>query len=194
MITRRRGVARIARVSFTIAACFLGLAFVGCTPEVEPTPSWTPSETPTPTPTWKPKEQAAIDAVDRYIDAYTDLINKIPLLSEDDWDRIYATTVDPRRTEMLDEFAFYTRKGWTGSGAPVFTVDRAESVGSRDDGELWGVTGCYVREEFFYYDSSGQRQEPAYLRSYRTYIVLLTQVDQVDRYYVSELHNQENAC
>ena len=191
MTTTRLSSAWRTRLTHIFAITVLGLGLVGCTPQVEPTPSWTPSETPTPTPTWKPKEQAAIDAVDRYIDAYTDLINKIPLLSEDDWDRIYATTVDPRRTEMLDEFAFYTRKGWTGSGAPVFTVDKVESTGSRDDGELWGVTGCYVQEDFPVFDENGDVVPPAYLRSYRTYTVFLTQAD---RYYVSELHNQENAC
>ena len=135
----------------------LGCALAGCTPgtDVSPAPTWSPpASTPTspPTPQWSPEEQAAIDAVQRYLEVWAaigqDLVGA-------DWNKIWDVATDPAAGNAMDLWTNWSYKGWHLVGAPAFTPSYL-TPGARDvQGEWWHVYGCYVIEGSYVADASG---------------------------------------
>ena len=141
---RRRGLA---------AVMIIGVLLSGCTPVAEETPPPT-VVTPTGTPTlaWTEDEQAAIDAVQRYLEVWTE-ISQNP--QGGGWDRIRDVASDPAANDAVDLWSSWVDDNLHLVGGPVFTVDWV-TPGMMDYlGNRFHVHGCYSTENGYLSDPQG---------------------------------------
>ena len=112
---------------FVAAVCVLvvGLALVGCTrPE--------PVETPvTPTSTWAKDDQRAIDAVQRYLDVWTEIGENVDTA---DWNRIYEVAGDPVAEDDIYFWGGWKEKGPASGWRPGHHRDCREPRSSYQSG------------------------------------------------------------
>ena len=119
-----------------VAAC----ALVGCSPVVEPPPPPpTVEETPS-GPTFTEKEQAYVDAVQRFLDVWTQIMRDPP---NQDWEAIREVTWPPLEDEVLMQFLDWEEGGLHLEGAPIFTADEVRWSSTDHQGEWYYVYGCY---------------------------------------------------
>lgn len=157
-------------------------SMAGCTPEAgvtstpAPTELSTPAvvETPPPTPQWEPDEQAAVDAVQTYIEKWAYIGQNLP---DVDVNAIRQVAGDPVANKVLLEWATWIKEGLHLVGAPVFETIRV-SVGATDDqGTRYHVYGCYDMSQSYLADNSGTAVQKSAERATVLYLVLSTPDD-----------------
>lgn len=166
----------------TAAACVLaaGLALGGCTtPEPE-------SVTPTPT----NYEQLAVEAVQRYLDVWSE-ISQDP--SNADKNRIYQVAADYVATDAIGFWSDCSAKEWHLVGGPsIISVDSVQEGISDGRGRRFHVHTCTDITGSYLVDASGnqvgRRGED---RKPTNYTVLVTQFNQ---FLVIEDRSEEGTC
>jgi hypothetical protein len=150
------------------AAAVLMLA--GCSPGGETTPTTTPPPTlaaptttgpsPTPTPQWTDEQQAAIDAVQAYLEVWTDVAQNLP---DSNTDRIHEVATGDLGTEVVMDLAAFRAEGVHFEGAPVFIPDRVQAGFQDGEGQRYHVHGCYdaTATRWVYADGTAVTQEPS---------------------------------
>ena len=177
-----------------VVAVVAGFGLAGCETGGGPTPSPTPWTTPTPvetpSPTLTTEEQAAIAAVQTYLEVWTDVAQH---LGDGNWDRIRDVAVDPTANGELLIWVEWNRKGWHLEGAPVFEPGHVEESATDGIGTRYRVYGCWDITNSRLVDKDGNevgdRSGP---RGPTQYIVLHRAND--GKYFVAENILQEGTC
>jgi hypothetical protein len=134
------------RIITLAAAAVLMLA--GCSPGGETTPTTTPPPTlaapttdpaATPTPQWTDEQQAAIDAVQAYLEMWTDLAQHLP---DTDLGQINLVAGGDVATEAVSNLQELRARGQRLEGAAVFTPDRVSRGPGDGEGQRYYVHGC----------------------------------------------------
>ena len=171
------------RMSYTwagvVLACALSAcALVGCTPGGgDPSPvvsaEITPTvvETATPTLQWTPAEQAAVDAVQAYIDKWTYIAQNLP---DVDVNSIYQVAANPVAKTVLLQWASWEQAGWHLVGNPVFEPTHVASGALDDLGQRYHVYGCSDLSQAYLVDESGVQIQKSGDRMTVLYLVLTT--------------------
>jgi len=133
-----------------LGLCAMVALFVlgGCTPGGDPVPSGTVdpvvesiTPTPSPTPTWTGEEQAAIDAVQRYLEVWTRISQN---LEAADWNDLWTVADELAISDSFEIWTGWRMKGYYLVGSPSFTPDGV-IAGMIDyaRGNTYTVRGCY---------------------------------------------------
>jgi len=179
-----------------IRSLILGILVVSmaaCTPagETSPTPTVTlPSPSPTPTPQWTDEEQAALDAIDRYLEVWSDIGQHVTEGGK--WNTINTVAADDAATSALNVWKRWYDNGWHLEGAPTLEPTMVQ-IGMRDGrGQRYYVYGCYHMENAHLVDKTGTRLSGERVDTQPVlYVVLRVQND---RHFVLEGKNQEGTC
>jgi hypothetical protein len=145
------------------------LALAGCSPGGETTPSETPLPTlatpttappVTPTPQWTEEEQSAIDAVQAYLDVWTDIAQHLP---DTDIGRINTVASGDLATEDVDDLMGLQVQGQRLEGSAVFTPDRVQKGPGDGEGQRYYVHGCFDATDarWVYVDGTPVYDEPS---------------------------------
>ena len=141
----------VGSLTLMLVAALLG----GCTPgdPVVVSSSSPPVSMPVePTPQWTDEEQAAIDAVQRYIDVWTYISQN---LGEADWDAIYEVAEESVAEINIQSWTIWADEGWHLVGSPSF-IPTSILPGARDDqGYRQHLYGCFVIQGSYVADSQG---------------------------------------
>ena len=134
----------------------IGACLGGCTtgePPAASSPVVTPPSTVvSETPQWTSEQQAAIDAVQRYLEVWTYISQNV---DEADWDAIYDVAIDPTADEQIQAWKLWADNGWHLVGSPVFVPDLM-TLGAMDDkGHRYHLHGCFVIEDSYIADAQG---------------------------------------
>ena len=143
-----------------------------------------------PTPQWTDEEQAAIDAVQRYIDVWTS-ISHDP--NEVDWEIILDFAWESVVEGDNQVWTRWADEKWHLVGSPTFIPDWVNSGAKDDLGARQHVHGCFVIESCYIADDQGVAV-PASDRIERgtiTYTVIRTADD---LYSVSEIKLEDKPC
>ena len=170
----------------------LASAMTACGPgEVTTTTPPPPPTTPTPTPSpqWTPEEQGSIDAVQRYLEVWTD-IGHDP--AHKGMGQIRDVAGDPIANENTDQWTGWIENGWHLTGGPSFTPELVTSGAGDYQGQRYHVRGCYSIEEAQLVDTQGKpATNPSRTRTLSTYDVLHLKNG---RYVVFDSTDQEKTC
>jgi len=146
------------RTPITIVAVMLFAVVAGCTPDSgQQTPTPEPvmsTPTPTPTPQWTEEEQAAIDAVQNYLEVWTSISQN---LQTADWNAIRDVSSDPAASEALSVWAQWNQNGWHLEGGPMFIPDYVNRGGLDALGQRYHVHGCFSITDGYLLDINGNR-------------------------------------
>ena len=140
---RRRGLA---------AVMIIGVLLSGCTPVAEETPPPTVVTPTGTTPQWTEDEQAAIDAVQMYLQVWTEISQD---LEGQDWNRIRDVSSDPAANNALFMWSDWADEDLHLVGEPVFTVDWVKPGMQDYQGVRFHVHGCYSIEDGYLSDPQG---------------------------------------
>lgn len=157
----------------------LGNGVTGCTPNVEPTPTpaVTPTVTPTSTPQWTTEEQAAIAAVQRYLEVWTEISQNLDDTSQG-FDKIWEVATAEHATNKTVMWIDWRHSGQHLVGAPTFEVTSVAPGYSDNSGHRYHVYGCYSTEGSYLVDSDGNEvQKFTGDRLLSSYMVLRTNDD-----------------
>ena len=150
---------------FAAGVCVLvvGFVLVGCTrPE--------PVETPvTPTSTWFRNDQQAIDAVQRYLDVWTEIGQNVDTA---DWNRIYEVAGDPVAEDDIYFWGEWKTKGQYLVGTPVITVTAVNQGSLTNQGFRRYVYTCYDATEAYLLRKDGSHVDRDLERFPNVYTVL----------------------
>jgi hypothetical protein len=151
------------RLTPLLATMALGLGLAGCVPD-QPTPTPTPTvepasptPTPTPTPQWDAEQQAAIDAVQTYLDRWTDIAQNLP---DADFTRIFEVAGDTAGNEAAATLSEWKSAEYHLVGAPVFTPEIVIPGMTDELGQRHNVHGCLDTSSAYLVDKSGARVVP----------------------------------
>ena len=130
---------------------------VGCTPSPQVSPSTevtvpSVSITPTPTPQWTEDEQGAVDAVQRYLQVWTDIGQN---LDDADWTTILEVAGDPAANDAQLLWAQWAGNGWHLVGGPSFIPDQVTQGALDSQGQRYHVHGCYIITGGYLADEAG---------------------------------------
>jgi len=172
----------------------LGGVMVACTPApgASPTPevSVTPSVTPTPTPQWTEEDQAAIDAVQHYLDVSSRIGQNLLDLK---WDEIYDVAGGQALDDTTTTWVKWYNNGCHLVGAPTFTPEIVTTGATDGQGHRFHVTGCYDGTDAHLVDAAGKQiPNTGVVRGPAKYLVLHLQVD--GSYKVIEDVQGEGTC
>ena len=160
----------------------LAWALVGCTPAQEQTPTPSPTLTAqettptaqeaTPGPLGPAKQQKIIDAVQNYLDLWTQLAhNPQGQMLELIWQVAWA----PSAETAVDQFEDWAGAGWHLEGTPVFIPDYVLFRTESEHGRRYSVHGCYDLAGAFLVDGDGNKVvEDPLERASMVYVVLET--------------------
>ena len=164
---RLAGICVVVVVSCLMAGCSpasSGDDPVSSTPVVvESTPS------PSPTPTWSGEQQAAIDAVQKYLQVWAEITQN---LGTSDWDQIYEVAYGPITNTDMDAWKQWNDQGLFLVGHPSFTTSWVTSGAQDTVGKIYHVGGCYIIEGSYLSDASGTRVPVEAQRQPSTFDVL----------------------
>ena len=167
-------------------------AMTGCSPDGEETPSPQPvasTPTPTPSPQWTPEEQGAIDAVQKYLEVWTNISQN---LGTADWNQIRDVASDPAASDDVSIWTQWLGNGWHLVGAPGFIADSVALGGLDGQGQRYHVHGCYSIEGSYLVDSNGEQTgQRGADRSIALYQVIKPSDD---HYYVFEDGGEDTPC
>ena len=143
------------------------------------TPSSSPADTSTPiaveSPSLilqlKPEEQAAVDAVQAYLDKWTYIGQNLP---DVDYNSIREVSDGSAANNALQEWALWIQHGWHLVGTPEFELTYVSSGATDDLGTRYHVHGCYSSENAYLVDSTGAPLEKGSVRGTALYLVLTT--------------------
>jgi len=165
---RLAGICVVVVVSCLMAGCSPasnGDDPVSSTPVVvESTPS------PSPTPTWSGEQQEAIDAVQKYLQVWTDIAQN---LGTADWNQIRDVAYGPIVLYDMDRWKQWNDQGLFLVGNPSFTVSWVTSGAQDPVGSIYHVGGCYIIENSYLSDTAGTHKPVTVARQPSTYDVLL---------------------
>jgi len=182
------------RLIVLVVAAVGVVGLVGCTPSggesASPEPEVTTPGT-SPSPQWTAEEQSAIDAVQRYLEVWTEIGQNIDTA---DWNTIRDVASDPAANDAGDTWVLWEEHGWHLEGSPSFEVDRVD-IGATDyQGTRYHVYGCYITVNVHLADQDGNLVEKQGAdRSTGNYLVLHL-VDPSDKYLVLEDTSEGNPC
>jgi len=143
----------IAAVVVAVAGCSLA-GCVGGGPTPSPLTEVTPSPLVSPSPTWNDKQQGALDAVQRYLDVWTDISQH---LGDADWNRLYEVAKDPAVNDVFRLWAQWKSRGWHVEGTPAFVPDWINPSMMDNLGNRYHVHGCYDITQTFLVDDNGNK-------------------------------------
>jgi len=179
----------VAALFATVAVC----ALAGCAPDGGESPSPEPTveaATPSPSPQWTAEQQGAIDAVQRYLEVWTDISQN---LETADWNQVRDVAGDPAANNVLSQWATWFENGWHLVGGPVFTPDYAIPGALDYLGQRYHVHGCYIPSDAYLSDATGVRvSEQSLARTTVNYLVL--HLEDTDRSIVIEDVSEGNPC
>ncbi|MCL2482126.1 MAG: hypothetical protein FWF43_01665 [Propionibacteriaceae bacterium] len=136
----------------------LGCLMTGCSPSspATPTPVATSESvtTATPTPQWTDEQQAAIDAVQNYLQVWAS-IGQDPQGS--DWAAIRTVASDPSANNAVSTWMQWAQAGHHLVGAPQFIPDYVTPGSTDDQGDRYHVHGCYIITDSYLADDAGNR-------------------------------------
>jgi hypothetical protein len=112
---------------------------------------------PTPTPQWDAEQQAAIDAVQTYLDMWTDIAQNLP---DADFTRIFEVAGDPAGNEAAAALSEWKSAEYHLVGAPEFTAETVIPSMTDDLGKRYSVLGCLDTSSVYLVDKSGARVVP----------------------------------
>ena len=146
---------RVGALARRVVACVLvlGWALSGCSPA--PPPFEWPSETGTPTPTWDAEQARAIEAVQRYIQVWSEIGQNIDTA---DWNRIYEVAEDPVAAYDLHYWSTWAADSQHLVGAPVVTVDSVILGYVSGESRQYYVRTCYDRTNAYLVDANGNQE------------------------------------
>ncbi|MCL2481956.1 MAG: hypothetical protein FWF43_00770 [Propionibacteriaceae bacterium] len=133
----------------------LGCLMAGCSPASPstPTPSTTKSApTATPTPQWTDEQQAAIDAVQNYLQVWSSIGQN---LDTADWDTIYNVADDQAATDAFTQWFGWAQDGQHLVGGPQFVPDYVTPGETDSQGSRYHVHGCYIITDTYLIDNTG---------------------------------------
>ena len=169
-------------------------ALAGCTPDAKETP--TPEATvytpvPSPTPSWSAEEEGAIDAVQKYLEVWTDIGQN---LQTADWNGIHDVAGDPAANDAGTLWQQWNDNGWHLVGAPTFTVDRVDEGATDYQGTRYHVHGCFISTNSYLSDVDGNPQTKQGADRATTNYLVLHMTNPRDRYLVLEDTMEGNPC
>ena len=143
----------------------VGCLLAGCTPRPGMTGPTSPTDpvsamptvatpSPSPSPTWTGEQQEAIDAVQKYLQVWTDITQN---LGTSDWDQIYEVAYGPITVYDKRLWTQWRDQGLFLVGEPSFTPDRVASGAKDPSGQIYHIYGCYSIEGSYLSDVSGAR-------------------------------------
>lgn len=186
----------VSRVKYLVTAAVVACALAGCTSAEAPSPNpsapssvLASSPNSTPTPTWSADDQAAINAVQRYIQMWTQVTQGLP---DSDTTAIRTVAWDPLANATVTLWAQWIGRGWHLVGAPSFEPSMVTPGELDKQGQRYHVYGCYVMGDSHLSDVDGN---PAGTksgdRSPTIYDVIVTPDGQ---YYVINENEGEGTC
>ena len=178
--------APVRTVMAWVCALAMGLALAGCTrpgSEVSGTP----------TSTWGADEQQrSIDAVQRYIDVWTEISQSIDTTEAADWNRIYEVAGDPLAKNHISFWSVWKEDGQHLVGKPTITVNSVRDVLYDGQGYKQNVHTCYDATNAFLYEADGSRVDNRGLdRRLVTYVVVNSGAGE---YRVTDLLMEDKEC
>jgi len=169
-------------------------ALTGCSPDGGETPSpdsVASTPTPTPSPQWTPEEQGAIDAVQKYLEVWTNISQN---LGTADWDEIRNVASDPAANNAVMLWLQWNDNHWHLVGSPSLVVDRVSEGGTDYQGTRYHVHGCYITADAHLSDADGNPlTKQGADRSTANYLVL-HQVTPQDGHLVLEDTTEGDPC
>ena len=184
----------MTRKPVVILAVMMVAALTGCSPDGRETPSPQPTvytPTPTPSPQWTTEEQGAIDAVQKYLEVWTNISQN---LQTSDWNEIRYVASDPAANDAGDLWFQWNNNGWHLVGGPVFQPDRVDLGATDSQGTRYHVHGCYITSESYLVDANGVKLgDPASDRGTANYLVIQLQNPQ-GKFTVLEDNVEGNQC
>jgi len=182
------------RRALSVAAVMMVAVLMGCTPDVQETPTLEPvitTPTPTPTPQWTEDEQAAIDAVQNYLSVWTYISQN---LQATDWNAIRDVAGDPAANDAGTLWVQWNDNGYHLTGEPAFEADRVAEGATDYQGTRYHVHGCYVTTDSYLVDgNNNQLTKQASDRVTVNYLVIHLLTPR-DRYLVLEDTMEGNPC
>ena len=147
---------RVGALARRVVACVLvlGWALSGCSPA--PPPFEWPSETGTPTPTWDAEQARAIEAVQRYIQVWSEIGQNVDTA---DWNRVYEVATGVEAEGTLMTWTDWAANGFRLVGEPVITVVSVTLTYVSGESRQYYVRTCYDRTNAHLVDSSGNQIE-----------------------------------
>ena len=179
------------RITLTLALTLLA-ALAGCTPGGQETPTPEPTvytPVPSPTPSWNAVEQGAIDAVQKYLEVWTDISQN---LQTADWYQIRDVASDPAASDAFTVWAQWNQNGWHLVGAPTLDVDRVDEGATDSQGTRYHVHGCFSISEGYLLDIDGNRVTNRGTERGTTNYLVLHQKN--ERYVVLEDNPEDESC
>jgi len=138
-----------------LAAALAVCALAGCAPDGGESPSPEPTveaATPSPSPQWTAEQQGAIDAVQKYLEVWTDISQN---LQTADLDQIRDVASDPAANDAVMVWTQWYQNGWHLVGGPVFTPDYVTTGALDYLGQRYHVHGCFSISEGYLIDANG---------------------------------------
>ena len=184
--------ARASGTTALAAACalVLGCALAGCT-RPEPVGTLTTSNNPSAltSPRWTDDEQAAIDAVQNYLDLWTAISQNIDTT---DWNRIYEVAGDPVAEDDIYFWGEWASRKQHLVGTPVITTHSVNQGTFTSQGFRKYVYTCYDATSAYLFNIDGTRVEN---RGLDRRLVAYTVVDSGNREYrVNEMRMEDEPC
>jgi len=168
-----------------VCALAMGLALAGCTrpgSEVSGTP----------TSPWTEEQQRSIDAVQRYIDVWTEISQNVDTTETADWNRIYEVAADPLAQNHISYWTVWSADGQHLVGKPIITVNSVRDVFYDGQGYKQNVHICYDATSAYLYNADGSRVENRGLdRRLVTYVVVNSGTGE---YRVTDLLMEDEEC
>jgi len=184
----------MTRKPVVMIAVMMVAAMTGCSPDGEETPSPQPvasTPTPTPSPQWTAEEQGAIDAVQKYLEVWTNISQN---LGTADWDEIRDVASDPAANNAVVLWLQWNDNHWHLVGSPSLVVDRVSEGGTDNQGTRYHVHGCYITAGVHLDDASNnQLTKQGEDRTTINYLVL-HMLNPQDIFYVLEDTVEGESC
>ncbi|MCL2470226.1 MAG: hypothetical protein FWF25_00580 [Propionibacteriaceae bacterium] len=182
----------MTKLTRALTVLALGCLLTGCTPAspTTPTPNATQSTpTATPTPEWTDEQQAAIDAVQNYLQVWASIGQN---LDTADWNDINTVADDQAATGTFTLWLGWEQGGQHLVGAPQFVPDYVTPGSTDDQGTRYHVHGCYIIADSYLVDNAGNRiANDGFERSPSLYLVLH---DTKGKYFVIEDTGEDTTC
>ena len=124
----------------------------GCTSA--PPPFEWPSDTATPTPTWDAEQVRAIEAVQRYIQVWSEIGQNI---DSADWNRVYEVATGVEAEGSLMTWNDWSVNEYRLVGSPVITAVSVTLGYVSSESRQYYVRTCYDRTNAHLVDSSGNQ-------------------------------------
>jgi len=184
----------MTRRSMSLVAAMMIVALAGCSPDGKETPGPEPvvsTPMPTPSPQWTVEEQGAIDAVQKYLEVWSDISQN---LGTADWDAINDVASDPAVNNAVTLWFQWNDNHWHLVGKPVFNVDRVDQGGTDYQGTRYHVHGCYITVDAHLSDADGNPLTKQGADQSTANFLVMHQLNPHDDYYVLDDTMEDNPC